>query len=74
MTLDDLYALLSQAFPESVVTLQDLRNDGQHIAIQICSPLFAGKNTLDQHQMVYKALGNHVGTTFHAVTLKTSTP
>ena len=35
---------------------------------------FVGKNRIQQHQMVYKALGGRMGEELHALALQTSAP
>jgi stress-induced morphogen len=40
----------------------------------VISSAFAGKNRVQQHQMVYKALGDRMGVELHALALQTSAP
>jgi acid stress-induced BolA-like protein IbaG/YrbA len=49
-------------------------DDGTHFQARIVSELFAGKSMIQQHQMVYKTLGDKMGTEIHALSIKTSTP
>ena len=49
-------------------------DDGQHFAAVVVSAGFVGKNTVQQHQLVYKALGQRMGGEIHALSLKTYTP
>jgi len=49
-------------------------NDGQHFEAVIVSPQFAGKNMVQQHQLVYKALGEHMREEIHALSMRTFTP
>lgn len=48
--------------------------DGQHFEAVIVADAFAGKSTLQQHRMVYAALGDKMHTTIHALSLRTMTP
>jgi acid stress-induced BolA-like protein IbaG/YrbA len=48
--------------------------DGRHFEAVIVSPEFRGKNMLQQHQLVYKALGNRMHEEIHALSMKTLTP
>ncbi len=48
--------------------------DGTHFEAVIISAAFAGKSTLQQHQMVYQALGQSMGTDIHALSMRTFTP
>jgi len=49
-------------------------NDGQHFEAVIVSPEFAGKNMVQQHQLVYKALGDRMRSEIHALSIRTLTP
>jgi acid stress-induced BolA-like protein IbaG/YrbA len=48
--------------------------DGTHFQARIVSDSFAGKNMVQQHQMVYKTLGDKMGTDIHALSIQTYTP
>ncbi len=48
--------------------------DGQHFEATIVSTAFAGKNRVQQHQLVYKALGDRMRAEIHALSMKTLTP
>jgi Predicted transcriptional regulator, BolA superfamily len=49
-------------------------DDGQHFQAVIVSAEFAGKSMVQQHQRVYKALGDRMGGEIHALSMKTFTP
>jgi acid stress-induced BolA-like protein IbaG/YrbA len=53
----------------------EVQTDGQghYDALVICSA-FAGKRSLQRHQLVYATLGERVGRDIHALALKTLTP
>lgn len=48
--------------------------DGQHFEAVVVSPQFIGKNMVQQHQLVYKALGDRMREEIHALSLRTLTP
>jgi acid stress-induced BolA-like protein IbaG/YrbA len=54
--------------------VQVLGDDGQHFEAVIVSPEFVGKNMVQQHQLVYKALGNRMQSEIHALSMRTFTP
>ena len=56
------------------VTIEGLRGDGDHYAALVVSAAFKGKTRVQQHQMVYDALQDRMGTTLHALALQTSVP
>ncbi|MCX7628393.1 MAG: BolA/IbaG family iron-sulfur metabolism protein [Methylophilaceae bacterium] len=49
-------------------------NDGQHFEAVVVSPLFEGKRMVQQHQLVYQALGDRMRNEIHALSLRTFTP
>jgi len=52
----------------------EIEGDGRHFqAIVVCSE-FAGKTRIQQHQMVYDALGDKMKADIHALSLRTLTP
>lgn len=51
-----------------------LGDDGTHFEAVIVSPEFNGKNMVQQHQLVYAALGDRMRSEIHALSMKTYTP
>ncbi len=51
-----------------------LGDDGTHFEALIVSPAFVGKNMVQQHQLVYAALGDRMRAEIHALSMKTLTP
>lgn len=51
-----------------------LGDDGTHFEAVIVSPEFEGKNMIQQHQLVYAALGDRMRAEIHALSMKTLTP
>lgn len=66
--------LIKEGIPDAEIRIEDLRGDGDHYAAYVTSPSFAGKNRVQQHQMVYKALKGKMGEELHALALQTSEP
>jgi acid stress-induced BolA-like protein IbaG/YrbA len=54
--------------------LLEVAGDGQHFEAVIVSPLFRGKSRVQQHQLVYAALGERMREEVHALSLRTFTP
>ena len=48
--------------------------DGQHFQAVIVSAAFAGKNRVQRHQLVYKALGDRMREEIHALSMQTLSP
>jgi acid stress-induced BolA-like protein IbaG/YrbA len=70
-------------FPEDVKTyienglpcdLVRVEGDGHHFEAVIVSPEFRGKTMVQQHQLVYRALGDRMREQIHALSMKTYTP
>ena len=49
-------------------------DDGTHFDAVIVSPAFVGKRMVQQHQLVYAALGERMKAEIHALGMKTYTP
>lgn len=52
----------------------EVQGDGHHFEAVIVSALFQGKNKVQQHQVVYKALGDRMREEIHALSMQTFTP
>lgn len=66
--------LIRDAFPDAHIQIEDLRGDGDHYGCLVETAAFEGKNRVQQHQMVYKALGGRMGGELHALALQTRVP
>ncbi len=71
MTKDELLETLSNGLPGSEIQIEDLAGDGDHYAATIKSKRFIGLNKIQQHKLVYDALGEKMGYTLHALSIKT---
>ena len=49
-------------------------DDGTHFEATIVSSLFKDQSMIQQHQMVYQALGSMMKQEIHALSMKTITP
>jgi stress-induced morphogen len=74
MTAAQIENMIRDKFPDAQIKITDLAGDGDHYSAQIVSEAFRGKTRLQQHQMVYQALGGHMGGTLHALALQTGIP
>lgn len=57
--------------PDTEVNITDLTGNNNHYKVEVVSKLFLNKSLLDQHKMVYDALGNIIGGALHALQLIT---
>jgi stress-induced morphogen len=74
MTADEISALIREGLPEAQVSVEDLAGDGNHYRAHVVAPAFRGKSRVQQHQMVYRALGARMGGELHALALTTAVP
>ncbi|MCO4761143.1 MAG: BolA family transcriptional regulator [Myxococcales bacterium] len=65
---------LSEAFPEADVEVRDTTGGGDHFQVDIASKQFIDLSRIEQHRMVYAALGERVGHEIHALGLRTRLP
>jgi stress-induced morphogen len=66
--------LLRSRFTDAELELVDLTGTCDHYQARIVSGAFAGKSLIEQHQLVYSALGSAMNGAIHALALKTYTP
>ena len=52
----------------------EVAGDGHHFEAVVVSAAFRGKNKVQQHQIVYRALGDRMREEIHALSMKTHTP
>ena len=74
MNADDIAALLRQHIPNADIQVEDTRGDGRHFTAVVVTEAFHGLSRIQQHQVVYKALGACVGEEVHALQIITRTP
>ena len=70
MQADELKKLLEDGIPDAEVAVQ---GDGDHFEATVVSDAFAGKTSVQQHQMVYAALGDLMQGAVHALSFRTFT-
>ncbi|MEN8236786.1 MAG: BolA/IbaG family iron-sulfur metabolism protein [Pseudomonadota bacterium] len=71
MDVSQIKSLIEAELPGASVTLEALIDDGDHYRAEVIASQFRGKSRVQQHQMVYQALGERMGTTLHALSLVT---
>jgi stress-induced morphogen len=72
---DVLKQQLRNAFPDApVLELEDLTGTKDHYRAVIVHSAFRGKTRIEQHKLVYKALGALMDGPVHALALETRAP
>lgn len=69
MDAQRIQALIEAALPGAEVRVQG--DDGRHFEALVRSSAFVGKSPVQQHRMVYAALGEHMAEAIHALSLRT---
>ena len=71
LKLKEIENLIKKAIPDAEITIQDLAGDDNHYSATIKSQVFKGKSKIEQHKLVYKALGSRMGNELHALAINT---
>jgi len=72
MTKEEIQHLIEAGLPGARAVVRG--DDGQHFDAEVTCAAFAGKSVVQQHRMVYDALGGRMGGEIHALQLKTRAP
>ncbi|RQG97592.1 BolA family protein [Natrarchaeobius oligotrophus] len=76
MKPEDVEELIESKLEDAEATVTHARDehDDDHLAATVVSPSFDGLSLVQQHQLVYDALDEHMTTDIHALELSTYTP
>jgi len=74
MQANEIQERIEKALPAAEVAVQDMTGALDHFQVLVISEQFEGKTMIEQHQLVYQALGDAMKEAIHALTLKTYTP
>lgn len=76
MDPDDIAELIEISIEDATAEVRPARNpdDDDHLVATVISPAFEGLSLVNQHQLVYDALGDHMTTDIHALEITTRTP
>jgi len=72
VTAEQVKTYIESALPCEYVGVEG--DDGRHFQAYIVSKQFQGKSMVQQHQLVYKSLGDHMKENIHALSIRTFTP
>ncbi len=72
ITANNIKTTIESSLPCEHVQVEG--DDGRHFNALIVSAEFKGKNTVQQHQLVYKSLGDKMRQEIHALSMRTLTP
>lgn len=74
MTATMITDKILESFPGAKVRASDMTGGGDHWQLIVEAEEFQGKSLVEQHQMVYKALGDWMKQEIHALALTTRAP
>jgi stress-induced morphogen len=74
MAASEIERMIREALPGAVVTIRDLAGDDDHFAAHVVAPQFAQLSRVQQHKLVYGALGGRMGGELHALQVTTGVP
>lgn len=74
MDAAEIESRITAVYPDAKVLMVDMAGDGDHWAARVTSAAFAGKSRIEQHKMVYAAIGKDMGGELHALALQTFIP
>ncbi|MDR4521116.1 MAG: BolA/IbaG family iron-sulfur metabolism protein [Nitrosomonas sp.] len=72
ITAETIKQYIENSLPCELVQIEG--DDGYHFQAIIVSSEFRGKRTIQQHQLVYQALGEKMRQDIHALSMRTYTP
>lgn len=76
MTPEEVEARIEDGIEDCEATVERARgeHDDDHLRATVVSPAFEGLSLLEQHDVVYEAIGDAMTTEIHALELSTRTP
>ncbi len=74
MKAEDIIQRIKEQLPTAEVKAYDMTGGGDHWQLTIVASEFSGLSLVEQHQLVYKTLGEWMHGPIHALALTTKTP
>jgi stress-induced morphogen len=76
LAFEDIEDIIEDAIPDADAAVSRMRgeHDDDHVSATVVSPAFEGEGLVQQHEMVYDALDEHMTEEIHALDLSTYTP
>ncbi len=69
----EIERLIKVALPDAEISVSDLTGGGDHFAVDVKSSQFKNRSLIEQHRMIYKALGDALNGPIHALQINTHT-
>ena len=74
LSAEDIKQRIEAAIPGATAEVEDYTGTSDHFRANVTAQAFAGLSRIEQHRLVYGALGEDVGAAIHALQLKTQSP
>jgi stress-induced morphogen len=74
LSTDNVKQMIEKHIPDADVQIRDLTGTSDHFAVRVVSSTFEGKSLIEQHKMIYAAVGEHMTREIHALQIETSIP
>jgi stress-induced morphogen len=71
---DEIKQRIESSIPGARADVEDYTGGGDHFRATVTASAFAGRTRIEQHRLVYDALGADIGGPIHALSLKTQVP
>ena len=71
MNSDQVQSLIQKVIKDSTVEVIDTTGTSDHFSVIVVRDSFEGLSLIEQHQMVYKSVGNYMTKEIHALEIKT---
>ena len=73
MTENKIKKILKDKLEDAEIFLQDMTGEKNHFNLMVISNQFEGLSLIEQHKIIYNALGDMITNEIHALQLKTLT-
>ena len=74
MKAEDIISRIRVSLPSAEIKAYDMTGGGDHWQLTILAKEFVGLSLVEQHQLVYRALGDWMHGPIHALSLNTRSP
>ncbi len=74
IALERLQQVIAQGLPDATIKVSDMTGTGDHLAVDVMAPQFAGKSLMAQHRMVMDLLKKEFEQGLHAIKISTRIP
>ena len=74
MKAEDIIQKIKETMPSAQIKAHDMTGGGDHWQVSIIADEFKGLSLVEQHQLVYRALGDWMHGPIHALALTTKAP